>query len=112
LIVIALITQWIGVHTVLGTFVAGILVGESPILTRHIESQLRGLIIALFMPVFFGIAGLGADLTILKNGYLLLLTISLVFIASIGKLAGARHRHNHRKEVLAEDPSIGQLTRR
>ena len=50
--------QSIGVHTVLGAFVAGILVGESPILTRHIDEQLRGLIVALFMPVFFGLAGL------------------------------------------------------
>ena len=48
----------LGVQTVLGAFVAGILIGESPILTRHIEEQLRGLIIALFMPVFFGLAGL------------------------------------------------------
>ena len=54
----ALITHLIGVHTVLGAFVAGILVGESPILTEHIDEQLRGLIAALFMPVFFGLAGL------------------------------------------------------
>ena len=50
----ALTTHLIGVHTVLGAFVAGVLIGESPILTRHIEEQLRGLITALFMPVFFG----------------------------------------------------------
>ena len=42
----ALITHLIGVHTVLGAFVAGILVGESPILTRQIDEQLRGLITA------------------------------------------------------------------
>ena len=48
----ALVTHSIGVHTVLGAFVAGILVGESPILTRHIDEQLRGLVAALFMPVF------------------------------------------------------------
>jgi len=58
----ALITQAIGIHTVLGAFVAGILVGQSPILSRHIDEQLRGLITALFMPVFFGLAGLNADL--------------------------------------------------
>ena len=41
--VMALITYLIGVHTVLGAFVAGLLVGESPILTRHIDEQLRGI---------------------------------------------------------------------
>jgi K+:H+ antiporter len=85
----AITTDLIGVHTVLGAFVAGILVGESPILTRHIDEQLRGLIIAFFMPVFFGIAGLSADLTILKDPTVLLLTVGLVVIASLGKFGGA-----------------------
>jgi Kef-type K+ transport system membrane component KefB/nucleotide-binding universal stress UspA family protein len=85
----ALITDAIGVHTVLGAFVAGILVGESPILTRQIDMQLRGLIMGLFTPVFFGAAGLSADLTILADMRLLLLTGGLVLIASIGKFAGA-----------------------
>jgi Kef-type K+ transport system membrane component KefB/nucleotide-binding universal stress UspA family protein len=85
----ALITDLIGVHTVLGAFVAGILIGESPILTRHIDEQLRGLIIAFFMPVFFGTAGLSADLTILKDPSLLFLTVGLIAIASIGKFGGA-----------------------
>ena len=87
--VMALITHMIGVHTVLGAFVAGILVGESPILTRHIDEQLRGLIIAFFMPVFFGIAGLSADLTVLRDPHLLLLTLGLIAIATIGKFGGA-----------------------
>jgi Kef-type K+ transport system membrane component KefB/nucleotide-binding universal stress UspA family protein len=88
-IAMALTTYLIGVHTVLGAFVAGVLIGESPILTRHIDEQLRGLIAALFMPVFFGLSGLSADLTILKDLDLLLLAIGLIIIASAGKFAGA-----------------------
>ncbi|NOJ49207.1 cation:proton antiporter domain-containing protein [Bradyrhizobium archetypum] len=87
--VLAMITHLIGVHTVLGAFVAGVLVGESPILTRQIDERLRGLISSLFMPVFFGLAGLSADLTVLRDPNLLLLTIALVLIASIGKFGGA-----------------------
>src|SRR5712671_4782089 len=85
----ALTTHAIGVHTVLGAFVSGILIGESPILTRHIDQQLRGLIMAFFMPVFFGVAGLSADLTILTSTTLLLMTLGLIAIASVGKFAGA-----------------------
>jgi Kef-type K+ transport system membrane component KefB/nucleotide-binding universal stress UspA family protein len=85
----ALITHLIGVHTVLGAFVAGVLVGESPILTRQIDERLRGLITSLFMPVFFGLAGLNADLTLLKDPNLLFLTTLLVLIASVGKFGGA-----------------------
>src|SRR6266508_2200973 len=85
----ALTTHFIGVHTVLGAFVAGVLIGESPILSKHIDEQLRGLILAFFMPVFFGIAGLSADLTVLKQPALLLMTLSVIAIASFGKFAGA-----------------------
>jgi len=87
--VMALITHFIGIQTVLGAFVAGILVGESPILTRHVEEQLRGLVVALFMPIFFSLAGLNADLSILKDPRLAVLTLVLIGIASIGKFAGA-----------------------
>ncbi len=85
----ALLTHAIGVHSVLGAFVAGILVGESPILTRHIDEQLRGIITAFFAPIFFGIAGLGADLTILADPRMAAMTAGLILIASIGKFGGA-----------------------
>src|ERR1041385_3761526 len=85
----ALITYGLGVQTVLGAFVAGILVGESPILTEHIQQQLRGLVVALFMPVFFGQAGISADLSILGQPQLLGLTALIVAIASVGKFTGA-----------------------
>ncbi|WP_257165151.1 cation:proton antiporter [Bradyrhizobium sp. SRS-191] len=87
--VMALITHLIGVHTVLGAFVTGVLVGDSPILTRQIDERLRGLITSLFMPVFFGLAGLGTDLTQLHTPELLLFTAGLIVIASLGKFAGA-----------------------
>src|SRR6266853_2174205 len=85
----ALITHAIGVHTVLGAFVAGILIGQSPILTRHIDEQLRGLITALFMHVFFGVAGLNSDLRVLQDPSLLLLALGFIAIASLGKFSGA-----------------------
>ncbi|MGH8299054.1 MAG: cation:proton antiporter [Steroidobacteraceae bacterium] len=85
----ALATYAIGVQTVLGAFVAGVLIGESPILTRHIEEQLRGLIVALFMPVFFGLAGLATNVASLGRPDMLLLTAGLIAVASIGKFSGA-----------------------
>lgn len=85
----AMITDAIGVHTVLGAFVAGILVGESPILTRQIDQQLRALTTALFMPVFFGLTGLQTDLTVLADPSVALLTVAVVLIASLGKFGGA-----------------------
>ena len=105
--VMALITDAIGVHTVLGAFVAGILVGQSPILTRHIDEQLRGLIVALFMPVFFGMAGLSANLQALTSMNLLLLTVVLIVIASVGKFSGAVLGGRLGGLTLAESLAVG-----
>jgi len=87
--VMALTTHFIGVHTVLGAFVAGVLIGESPILSKHVDEQLRGLILAFFMPVFFGITGLSTDLTVLKSPSVAMMTLAVIAVASFGKFAGA-----------------------
>lgn len=86
---LALTTHFIGVHSVLGAFVAGVLIGQSPILTRQIDTQFRGLITGLFAPVFFGVAGLHADLSILRDPHMALLAVGFVLIASLGKFGGA-----------------------
>ncbi|MGD9885842.1 MAG: cation:proton antiporter [Reyranella sp.] len=85
----ALTTDLIGVHAALGAFVAGILIGQSPFLTEHIENQLRGFIIAFFSPVFFAVAGLGMDLRTLLDPTLLMFTLAIIAVASVGKFLGA-----------------------
>jgi Kef-type K+ transport system membrane component KefB/nucleotide-binding universal stress UspA family protein len=85
----ALTTELIGVHTALGAFVAGLLIGQSPILTEHIEGELRGFILAFFSPVFFAVAGLGMDLSTLANPTLIWFTIAIILVASVGKFLGA-----------------------
>ncbi|MEP6946816.1 MAG: cation:proton antiporter [Acidobacteriota bacterium] len=89
MIAMSLLTDLIGVHTVLGAFVVGILVGQSPILTKHIEEQLRGLIVALFAPIFFAVAGREIDLTVMNSLYQVELAVAFILIASIGKVGGA-----------------------
>lgn len=89
MLVMALTTDLIGVHTALGAFIAGVLVGQSPILTEHIEAELRGFIIAFFSPVFFAVAGLGMDLRTLLDPALLLVTLAIIAVASAGKFLGA-----------------------
>jgi Kef-type K+ transport system membrane component KefB len=65
------------------------LVGQSPILTEHIEGHLRGFIIAFFSPVFFAVAGLNMDLSTILNPTLLLFTLAVIAVASVGKFLGA-----------------------
>jgi Kef-type K+ transport system membrane component KefB/nucleotide-binding universal stress UspA family protein len=89
MLTLALTTDRIGVHTALGAFIAGIMVGQSPILTEHIEGELRGFIMAFFSPVFFAVAGLGMDLRTLMDPTSLLVTLAVILIASVGKFSGA-----------------------
>ena len=105
--IMALITAGIGVQTVLGAFIAGVLIGESPILTRQIDEQLRGLTTALFMPVFFGLTGLQADLRVLADPGTLALTIGVILIASLGKFGGAFLGARLNKMSLAEALALG-----
>jgi len=86
---LALLTNALGVHLVLGGFIAGLLLGQSPMLTRQLSAQLRGLIIGLFMPVFFALVGLTIDLTALARVDFLWLTLALIALASVGKFLGA-----------------------
>ena len=86
---LALFTQAIGVQTMLGALVAGVLVGESPILSKAIGSQIRAMVAALFAPIFFALAGLSADLTTLLSREVLIATLALVLVASLGKFMGA-----------------------
>ena len=89
MLAMALSTELIGVHTALGAFVAGILVGQSPILTEHIEGQIKGFILAFFSPIFFAVAGLGMDLRTLTDPTLLGITLAITLVATCGKFLGA-----------------------
>jgi Kef-type K+ transport system membrane component KefB/nucleotide-binding universal stress UspA family protein len=89
MLTMALTTELIGVHSALGAFVAGILIGQSPILTEHIENELRGFIIAFFSPIFFAVAGLGMDLRTLLDPTSLIVTLAVILIATVGKFLGA-----------------------
>lgn len=89
MLAMALTTDLIGVHTVLGAFIAGLLIGQSPILTEHIDGELRGFIVAFFSPVFFAVAGLSMDVSSLAEPALIGFTLAIIAAASVGKFAGA-----------------------
>ncbi len=86
---LALLTDVLGVHFVLGAFIAGLLLGQSPMLTRQLSTQLRALIVGLFMPVFFTLVGLTISVAALAQGRFLWLTLALIALASLGKFLGA-----------------------
>jgi Kef-type K+ transport system membrane component KefB len=82
-----LVTQAIGVHLVLGAFVAGILIGRLKTTERAAIESVRQLGMGFFAPFFFAYTGIKVDLTAL-TGNLVWVAIAAVAVASFGKLVG------------------------
>ena len=83
----AAITQAIGVHLVLGTFVAALLIGRSDGFGRRAVAGIREISMGFFVPFFFAYTGIKVDLTTLK-GSAIVLTVLAVVVACVGKIAG------------------------
>jgi Kef-type K+ transport system membrane component KefB len=99
------VTQAIGVEAVLGAFVAGIALGRSKYQDQRVERILEVSTMSVFAPLFFATAGLRVDLGALTSLSMVLWTVGIVLVASIGKFAGAflggRLAGFHAKEALA-----------
>lgn len=96
LCVAASLTTALGLHPLLGAFVFGVLLGKAPRATIALKERIQGLTIALFAPIFFGLAGMRVNLfhlrgmQSLKGILVLLLVVGLAKIAFgfLGALAG------------------------
>jgi Kef-type K+ transport system membrane component KefB len=56
-----IITQSLGIHAILGFFLAGIMVGNSKEITQHTKEDLSQMIHGIFVPIFFASIGLKID---------------------------------------------------
>lgn len=81
------LTQAIGVHLVLGSFVAAILIGRLPQVDKSAIESVRQVGMGFFVPFFFAYTGIKVDLTSL-HGNALTFTIFAVVVACLGKLIG------------------------
>lgn len=81
------LTQAIGVHLVLGSFVAAILIGRLPQVDRSAIESVREVGMGFFVPFFFAYTGIKVDLTSL-HGSALTFTLLAVVVACLGKLIG------------------------
>lgn len=85
---LAAVTDALGYELVLGAFVAGLLVGDTDAYHGPARRSFEVLTVSVFAPIFFGIAGLRADLTRLFTPELALLTVGVVGVAVVGKIVG------------------------
>lgn len=80
------ITQWLGIHAILGFFLAGIMVGSASNITDSVRNSISDTLHAIFVPLFFATLGLKIDfLTGMEIG----VTVIFTAVAVLGKFFGA-----------------------
>ena len=80
------ITQWIGVHAILGFFLAGVMAGNAPEVSEQSRETITQMVHAVFVPIFF--ASIGIKIDFIRSTDLWL--VSIFTVVAIGtKFVGA-----------------------
>jgi Kef-type K+ transport system membrane component KefB len=79
-------TQFLGIHAVLGFFLAGIIVGSTKGVSDKIQNSISNTLHAIFVPLFFATIGLKVDFL---EGLKLWPTLLFTVVAILGKFGGA-----------------------
>lgn len=82
----AAFTEWLGIHAIFGSFLAGIALGQSSHLRERTRTTIDQFVSVFFAPLFFASIGLRVDLA---SHFDLRLTSILLVIAMTGKVAGS-----------------------
>lgn len=77
-------TEWIGVHGILGAFLFGVALGDSPHLRERTRGTIDHFVSFIFAPLFFATIGLRVDFV---ANFDLLLVLLVFTIAVIGKVS-------------------------
>ena len=95
-------TQAIGIHAVLGGFIVGVMIGDSPRLRERTRQTIQQFVTNVFAPVFFASVALRVDF-LANFDFMLCLTVFLVASATkiIGCSIGARASGIRWRESLA-----------
>ncbi|MDQ1538222.1 MAG: hypothetical protein QOE58_2615 [Actinomycetota bacterium] len=82
-------TQALGLESVFGAFICGILIGTVGKVDPAKLAPLRTAVLSVFAPIFFATAGLRMDLTVLVKPTVLLTGLAVLLVAILGKFVGA-----------------------
>ncbi len=81
----AALTNWIGIHSIFGAFIAGIAVGDSRHLRERTRDTIQQFILNIFAPLFFASIGLRTNFIAHFN---LPLVVVVFAVACVGKILG------------------------
>ena len=82
----AAFTEYIGIHAIFGAFIMGVALGDSEHFSERAKEIVHQFINNIFAPLFFVSIGLRVNFF---TNFDLMLTVTIIFIAFVGKIAGA-----------------------
>ncbi|KAF9459414.1 Sodium/hydrogen exchanger [Collybia nuda] len=102
-------TDIIGLHPIFGAFMAGLIVPHDNGLSIAIMKQLEGIVMNIFLPIYFTLSGLKTDLGLLNNGKAWGYTILVCIMAFSGKFIGCAAAAKYMGFNVRESGAIGTL---
>lgn len=87
-LVSALVTEWIGIHTIFGAFLMGAVIPHDSRLARVLEERIENLVTILLLPAFFAFAGMRTEIGLISNWTGWLTCAAIILVATIGKFGG------------------------
>ena len=105
----AYITEEINIAFIFGGFIMGMVMPRNARMTEEITRRIEDFVLMLLLPLFFVYTGLKLNITLLDRPALWLITLLLIAVAIVGKLAGATIAARVSGYSLRESAVIGTL---
>ncbi|HEY9793333.1 MAG TPA: cation:proton antiporter [Candidatus Obscuribacterales bacterium] len=87
--IFAAVTEALGLHALLGAFIFGVVLGESPRFSEKLRGSVIGLTTGLFGPIFFVLAGMRVDILRIATPDAALAVVTIFVVATAVKLAAS-----------------------
>jgi Kef-type K+ transport system membrane component KefB len=85
----AYVTEKINIAVIFGGFIMGMVMPRHARLTEEVTRRIEDFVVTLLLPMFFVYTGLKMNVNLLDRPELWLITVALIALAIVGKLAGA-----------------------
>ncbi len=98
----AALTEWLGIHSIFGAFIAGVAIGDSHHLRQRTRDTIHQFVTNVFAPVFFASIGLRVNFIAHFNLLMVLIVLAAAFAGKVGGcFFGARLCRMSRRESTA-----------
>ncbi len=88
LLLSALITEYIGVHAIFGTFLLGAIIPHDSVIARAFAQKLEDVVLVLLLPTYFAFTGMRTQIGLISGLEQWLVCGAIILVATVGKFGG------------------------